>query len=245
MKIKAIKKILWTIFTCFICLSSGLLMANDVAFSQQLKNGQTIIHCQANPYRANLCIENNKEVTNLSKLKPFSRILETLVSESEDYLALWYHLERPPLIIDIYSLKNNERLARFSPGLGGALIWLKNNKLIHIYGGGTGVQGYNIYDTQGRDKTDSFNDFYGLNEAAWFVDVSPEGRYVAFIPANMSSVGQQAMVKVVDTVLSKQVHINFSEDSCLFEDIRWQGTKVYIDFNCENSNEQYTETVSG
>ena len=233
-KFNTMKTTVLYILLSLMCLNASVLNADDFSFNRELKNGKILFNCQLNRFRNNLCVKEGKQVSNISQFKPHSRIFEISVSDDEHYAFLWYHLATPPLIVDIYDLHSSQRLARFSPGVGGSFAWLANNNLIQIYGCGTACQEYIIYDINGKEKTDKFNLQYALNEASWFVEVSSTNRYLAFIAPDFYRAEKQAVIKIIDTLVGKNIFKKNLAGNCRVDNINWTKKQILLDFYCED-----------
>ncbi|MEX0716797.1 MAG: hypothetical protein WD066_09425 [Planctomycetaceae bacterium] len=122
------------------------------------------------------------------------------LSPSEKYVFVW-HMDFSPRRLKVYDTSTRDIVADFVPGVAGEFEWSADDRIIHLFGAGTGhfsclydVDGTEIrYGTEGRFQV-------GLHESA-VPHVHPSRLAIVYVPCYELAPSQFILVRTSDGAL--------------------------------------------
>lgn len=125
--------------------------------------------------------------------------------------AFVWHMDVPPRTVSVYDLKSRRRTASFRPGYGGTLRWTPANTLLHIWGAGTAVRLFKVYDRRAKVLCGTMTES---------LVASPGLRFLAAHPV----IAGRERLRVWDLTMNRLVIDRETEgEPWFYLSVRWEG----------------------
>ena len=192
----------WTVAGIWLALWSSAAVAAP----------QLALHTGADG-RKNVVVKRGDDQVALTEFERPTHIYDFAVSPDGKSAFVW-HMDFPPRTVSVYDLETRCRTASFQPGMGGSLRWTCANTLLHIWGAGTAVRLFHVYDLQGKVLCGTLTE--------WLVP-SPGVRFIAAHPV----IAGRGRLRVWDLSANRLVIDRETEGEPWFSlDVRWEGDRT-------------------
>lgn len=140
--------------------------------------------------------------------------------------ALVCHMDFPPRRVSIYNLETKKEVSEFKPGVDGQFFWTAEDKILLLWGAGTG-RFADVFDVTGKKVFDT-GPGSPFHERFWY-ELHESGKAIIAIPM---FVGQVALIRTLNFEIARAGPSNIRVG-----DWKQQGSTLIVNYGSQGASE--------